>query len=201
MGTTTPNEQVDTLHATTVWGFFRFFSLENTTVNKNIEKRDAADMNPDPITGAPGSHPVGTGIGAAGGAAAGAAIGSAAGPVGALVGAAVGAVAGGLAGKATAEAIDPTAEEAYWRDNYRSRPYADSSATYETYAPAYQYGWESKARYPGRKYSEVESDLASGWGKSKGAAKLGWDKAKHATRDAWNRVERALPGDADRDGK
>ena len=60
---------------------------------------------------------------------------------------------------------------------------------YETYAPAYQYGWESKGRYPGRKYSEVESDLASGWGKTKGAAKLGWDKARHATRDAWDRLE------------
>ena len=168
---------------------------------KNIDKRDVADTNPDPITGAPGSHPVGTGIGAAGGGAAGAAIGSVAGPVGTMVGAAVGAVAGGFAGKATAEAIDPTAEEAYWRANYQTRPYADSNSGYETYAPAYQYGWESRSRYPGRKYSEVESDLATGWGKTKGATKLGWDKAKHATRDAWDRVERALPGDSDGDGQ
>jgi hypothetical protein len=32
-----------------------------------------------------------------------------------------------------------------------------------------------------------------------------WDRAKHATRDAWNRVsdtvERATPGDSERDGK
>lgn len=82
---------------------------------KNMtEKRDA---NRDPITGAPGSHPVGTGLGAAaGGVAAGAAAGTVAGPVGTVVGAAVGAVVGGLAGKATAEAIDPTAEDAYWQD-------------------------------------------------------------------------------------
>jgi len=42
------------------------------------------DANRDPLTGAPGSHPVGTGIGAAaGGVAAGAAAGTlAAGPVG-----------------------------------------------------------------------------------------------------------------------
>ena len=32
------------------------------------------DLNEDPITGEPGSHPVGTGLGAAGGAAAGAAL-------------------------------------------------------------------------------------------------------------------------------
>src|SRR3954469_20482519 len=75
--------------------------------------RTSKDMNPDPITGAPGSHPVGTGVGAAGGGAAGAAIGSMAGPIGTAVGAVVGAVAGGLAGKGAAEAIDPTAEDAY----------------------------------------------------------------------------------------
>ena len=159
------------------------------------------DANPDPITGAPGSHPVGTGVGATGGGLAGAAIGAAAGPVGAAVGAAVGAVAGGLAGKATAEAIDPTAEEAYWRENYQSRPYADSKVGFEDYAPAYQYGWEAKGRYPDRKYSEVEPELAAGWSKTKGAAKLGWVKAKHATRDAWDRLERAVPGDSDGDGK
>ena len=94
------------------------------------------DPNPDPITGAPGAHPVGTGLGAAGGAAAGAAIGSAAGPVGTAVGAVAGAVAGGLAGKGIAEAIDPTVEDAYWRDNYSSRPYAEKNVPYENYRPA-----------------------------------------------------------------
>jgi uncharacterized protein (TIGR02271 family) len=67
------------------------------------------DANRDPITGEPGSHPIGTGLGAvAGGAVAGAATGTVAGPVGTGVGAAVGAVAGGLAGKAAGEKFDPT---------------------------------------------------------------------------------------------
>ena len=52
------------------------------------------DANRDPLTGAPGSHPVGTATGAVAGGAAGAAVGSAAGPVGTVVGAAVGAVVG-----------------------------------------------------------------------------------------------------------
>ena len=74
------------------------------------------DLHTDPISGAPGAHPVGTGVGAmAGGAAAGAAIGAIAGPVGAVLGVAVGAVVGGLAGKGVAEMADPTAEEAYRR--------------------------------------------------------------------------------------
>jgi hypothetical protein len=44
------------------------------------------NANRDPLTGAPGSHPVGTGLGAiAGGAAAGAATGTVAGPIGTVV--------------------------------------------------------------------------------------------------------------------
>jgi phage tail tape-measure protein len=81
----------------------------------NDETRQAG-TNRDPITGAPGAHPVGVGLGAAaggiaGGIAAGAATGTvAAGPIGTVVGAAVGAVAGGLGGKAVAEHFDPTVE-------------------------------------------------------------------------------------------
>ena len=53
----------------------------------------------------------------------------------------------------TAEnAIDPNAEDAYWRDNYKTRPYATSGASYEQFRPAYQYGWESAGRYRGRKF-------------------------------------------------
>ena len=93
-----------------------------------LERNDDL-ANRDPITGAPGSHPVGTGVGAvAGGVAAGAAAGAVAGPVGAVVGAAVGAVVGGLAGKAVAENIDPTVEDAYWRDSYTERPYVPAGA-------------------------------------------------------------------------
>src|SRR3954468_15244107 len=87
-----------------------------------------ADANPDAITGAPGSHPVGTGVGAAAAGAAGALAGSVVPGVGTAiggaVGAVVGAVAGGLAGKGVAESINPTEEDAYWRENHNTRPYA-----------------------------------------------------------------------------
>jgi len=170
-----------------------------------LDKDLRNDANRDPITGAPGAHPVGTGVGALGGVAAGAAVGSAAGPVGTVVGAAVGAVAGGLAGKSVAESVDPTREDAYWRDNYSSRPYVDRNSTYDDYGPAYGYGVNAFSRYPGRRFDEVESDLERGWGDSRGTSRLTWERAKSATRDAWNRlsdsVERAIPGDSDRDGK
>src|SRR5687768_3673012 len=111
-----------------------------TPVNPGDTYRKEKDENRDPITDAPGAHPVGVGVGAAGAGAAGALIGSVAGPVGSAVGAVVGAVAGGLAGKGVAEAVNPTAEDAYWRDEYRNRPYYDAGTTYDEYAPAYRYG-------------------------------------------------------------
>ena len=63
--------------------------------NRNTEIHRKKDANRDPITGTPGSHPVGTGVGAAaggiaGGIGAGALAGSVAGPVGTVIGAAVG---------------------------------------------------------------------------------------------------------------
>src|SRR4029078_497129 len=118
------------------------------------------DTNPDPITGEPGSHPVGVGVGAAlTGAAAGAAGGDFAGPIGAVAGAAIGAVAGGYAGKAVEEQLDPTAEDAYWRENYRNRPYVEEGSEYDAYRPAYQYGWESRSHYRDRRFEDVEPEL------------------------------------------
>ena len=165
--------------------------LNETKAQKKAEHRD-------PLSGAHGAHPVGAGVGAAaggiaGGAATGAAIGTVAGPLGTLAGAAVGVVAGavvgGLAGKAVAEGIDPTVEHAYWRANYMSRSYAQPGVGYDEYAPAYQYGWESRARYGGRPYEEVESKLESGWAAAAHSkSKLVWRHAKGAVHDSWDRV-------------
>ena len=181
-----------------------------TTRNPSTTKTEGLDPTPDanrdPISGAPGSHPIGTGIGAAaGGMAAGAAVGTVAGPVGTAIGAAVGAVAGGLAGKGVAEMIDPTVEDEYWRDNYSTRPYVESGARYEDYGPAYRYGVQSYGRYRGKSFEDVDSDLMRGWEQAKGTSRLTWERAKRAAKDSWqrvsDRVERAIPGDSDRDGR
>lgn len=169
-------------------------------------KHSDRDENRDPITGEPGAHPVGSGVGAAGGGTTGAVIGGVVGgPIGAAVGAVIGGVAGGLAGKGVAEAIDPTAEEAYWRNEHATRDYVRSDEyTYDNdYSPAYRVGYEGYGKHAadGGTYDEVEGELEQSWESSKGESKLAWRDAKHATRDAWHRVERALPGDADGDGR
>lgn len=159
------------------------------------------DANPDPITGSPGAHPVGTGLGAAAGGTAGAAIGSMAGPAGTVVGAAVGAIAGGLGGKAAGESVNPTAENAHWREMYASEPYYKNDYTYDDYEPAYRTGYENRAKFSDRSFEEVEGDLRGDYERNRGSSRLAWDDAKDATRAAWHRVERAMPGDADHDGR
>ncbi len=154
-------------------------------------------LHKDPITGTPGSHPVGTGIGAAGagvvGGIAGAAIG---GPVGAVAGVAAAAVLGGIAGKATAEAINPTTEADYWKHNFASRPYAQSHTVFEQYAPAYQYGWESyeSRGANNRTFESIEAELGRDWDRVKGGSRLAWNQAKDASRDAWDRVRSTARG-------
>jgi len=156
---------------------------ENTTTTKS-------DANPDPITGAPGAHPIGVGAGAAGGGTTGALIGAmVAGPIGAGVGAVVGAVAGGLVGKGAAEVVNPTVEHEYWRGEFSRRPYIAQGASYERYAPAYQYGWESYTRHGANKrdFDAIEPELRREWESRSDHENLSWSDARAASRDAWLR--------------
>ena len=167
-----------------------------------LKERDERDANRDAITGEVGSHPIGTGLGAvAGGMAAGAAAGTVVGPVGTVIGAAVGAVVGGLAGKAVGELVDPTLEDNYWREHYTHEPYSDHGLSYDDYGPAYRTGYEGRGRYPGRSFDDVQNDLQANYERTRGNSRLDWYQGKSAVRAAWDRVERALPGDSDRDGK
>jgi len=177
----------------------------NSATNKNrsddrIKDKQSvkkAQENRDPISGAHGAHPVGTGVGAAtggiaAGAATGAAIGTIAGPIGTAVGASIGvaagAILGGLAGKAVGESVNPTIEHEYWRTNYTDRPYVRSGEAYEEYENAYQSGWESESRHQDKSFEDVESQLQHDWSAGRGKSKLEWERAKPAIRDAWERA-------------
>ena len=164
--------------------------------NDRTDRTNDPARNPDPITKAPGSHPIGTGVGAAvggaaaagGAVAAGAAMGSVVGPVGTAVGAAIGAVAGGLIGKGVVEGVNPTAEHEYWRQNYNQRPYVQSGASYDEYAPAYQAGWEARQAHAGEQFDDIEGQIVQDWNRARGKSKLTWEQAKAAARDSWDRV-------------
>ncbi|RZL65427.1 MAG: PA2169 family four-helix-bundle protein [Variovorax sp.] len=146
------------------------------------------EPNRDPITGAPGAHPVGTGLGATGGALAGAAAGSLGGPVGTVIGLVAGAVAGGLGGKAVAEGVNPTMEDAYWRENYAKERYVEAGRPYDDYGPAYEFGWTGRAQR-GEDFDAVEPALADEWQTRRGTSTLDWADARPATRAAWERAD------------
>jgi hypothetical protein len=168
----------------------------------NDHNNPTRDLNRDPLTGTPGSHPVGVGVGGMGGAAAGAAIGAIGGPLGMLIGGGIGTLVGAAAGKGVAERIDPTGEEQFWRETHSTRPYHDARFDYENdYAPAYSYGVDARSRYQDRTWDEaLEQELGTGWGQVRGQSRLEWDHARDAVRDAWDRSDRTYRawGEADR---
>ena len=124
------------------------------------------------------------------------------GPVGMAVGAAIGGLAGAAAGNGVATAVNPAAEDTYWRTSYSTRPGYVSGYNYDDdYLPAYRLGYDGRSRYAGRSFDDVESSLRSDWERLRGTSRLTWNQASNATRDAWHRVERALPGDFDGDGR
>lgn len=160
-------------------------------MSKPHEEEAGTDSNPDPITGEPGSHPLGTGIGAASGAATGAAIGAIGGPIGSLIGGAIGAVTGGLVGKGVEERYDPTVEDAHWKANHASQPYAQTSGKpYENYQSAYTTGHQGASEYgtAGAKFDDVEDKLKAKYEQAKDSAAVGWEHAKDATRAAYDKV-------------
>jgi hypothetical protein len=158
-------------------------------MDENRNRNSGRADHRDPITGEPGAHPLGTTAGAATGGVAGAAIGMAVGPVGAIVGATIGAVAGGLAGKGVAEAINPTVEDAYWRDAYTREPYYRAGTAYDVYAPAYRTGWEGRGRYSDRTFDEAEAELRADYERMSAGMGSTWDDNRAAARAAWERID------------
>ncbi len=160
----------------------------------SVNKKTQSELsNEDPITGAPGSHPVGTGVGAAlGGALVGAVSGTVAGPIGTVVGTIAGGVAGAFAGKSIAEDLDPTVEATYWRNAYAGRPYYSEDYSYEDYELAYQSGWEAYDPAIGLDWTSREVEARKRWEAVGGDTTMPWDQAKLAAEDAYGRVnERA----------
>jgi hypothetical protein len=132
---------------------------------KTIDLPPYGPRNADPLTDAPGAHPIETGIGAAvGGAASGLAVGAVGGPVGAVAGAIVGgALAGGLAGKGIGELLDPTTEDNWLRDRFGEREEPSTEEELAAQRRAYRFGLAAQSRFAGRMFRDVEPDLRRAW--------------------------------------
>ena len=92
-----------------------------------------------------------------------------------------------------------TKAEAYWREHHAKQPYADKNLSFEHYAPAYRTGHEGAAKYTGKKFEEIEDDLALDYEKNRAGSDLPWDQARPAVQAAWDRLGGVIsPRDPDR---
>lgn len=89
----------------------------------------------------------------------------------------------------------------HFRNSYETTPYYQQGRSWNDYEPAYKYGYDQYGANSGRRFEDVESDLERGWEATKANSRLAWSEAKEAVRDGWHRLERAMPGDADGDGR
>lgn len=99
----------------------------------SIKTTAAPDVNPDPITGAPGAHPVGT-----------------------VIRAVLGAIVGGLAGRGVAGSIEPTREDAGWRENCTDRPGIENESSFDDFGRVYGYGANAYIKYPARRRGDSD---------------------------------------------
>src|SRR4029453_16842023 len=98
----------------------------------------------------------------------------------------------GTGGLAAGEDLDEVAEGAYWRQNFRRRPYYQPGTPYEHYEPGYRYGWQNAldTAYEGREFDDVESELERSWDARHGENRQEWDQAREGGRGAWHRARR-----------
>jgi len=81
-------------------------------------------------------------------------------------------------------------DDTYYRNDWQTN-YARLGGTYDDYAPAYRYGNEMRrdARYQGRSWDDVESDLRSDWDTRYGSSgNSTWERMKAAVRSGWDRM-------------
>ena len=84
--------------------------------------------------------------------------------------------------------FNPIVENNYWSENWSQRPYAKADLGYSYYQPAYQFGWESRMRYTGHDWEDVQGNLMREWEARRGDSKSTWEEIKDAVKDAWDRV-------------
>ncbi|NND59383.1 MAG: hypothetical protein HKN49_03870 [Gammaproteobacteria bacterium] len=92
-------------------------------------------------------------------------------------------------------------EDEYWDEYYRTRPYVDKDSSFDTYRPAYRFGYRNRLSRWGEKFDDIENELRRDWERFEDRAGLTWARAREAVRDGWHHLERRLPGDADGDGR
>ncbi|PTY06238.1 hypothetical protein DB347_12380 [Opitutaceae bacterium EW11] len=85
--------------------------------------------------------------------------------------------------------MNPTAEEAYWREHHERQWFA-AGRTYEAFRDAYRVGYEGYGRFgrKGGEFDDYETEFRAAYERGEGGATLPWEEARQAARAAWNRL-------------
>ena len=92
-----------------------------------------------------------------------------------------GAVAGGYAGKGVGELIDPTTEDDWLRDHFKSRPYVEEGDDFDDFHPAYRYGALAESKFGDAGINLMDQQLQSDWEASQ-ESDMPWTKARAPSR-------------------
>jgi uncharacterized protein (TIGR02271 family) len=85
---------------------------------------------------------------------------------------------------------DSASDDSYYRSHWDSN-YSSLGGGYDDYDPAYRYGTQMRndARYAGRNWDDVETDLRSDWDTRYSRSGVStWEKMKAAVRHGWDKV-------------
>ncbi|MDN4053918.1 YsnF/AvaK domain-containing protein [Massilia sp. YIM B02763] len=94
--------------------------------------------------------------------------------------------------------VESLGDDSSFRNDWNSN-YASLGGTYDDYAPAYRYGSESRSKYSGRNWDDVESDLRTDWDSRYGTSggPSTWEKFKAAVRHGWDKITPDMDDDDD----
>ena len=92
-------------------------------------------------------------------------------------------------------AIDKTAEQKYWQNQFRNESYYEPGKKFEDYEPAYRTAIEGYGRYSDTAptFDAAEKSLKADYEKLRDQTELGWDKAKNAAKAAGTASRRQCP--------
>jgi len=80
-------------------------------------------------------------------------------------------------------------DDTFFRSDW-DKNYSSLGGSYDDYAPAYRYGSESRGKYAGRNWDDVETDLRSDWDTKYAGSGVAstWEKFKAAVRHGWDKI-------------
>ena len=91
-----------------------------------------------------------------------------------------------------------SAKQIDWREHHPGQPYA-GKRSYEDFVPAYRTAEGAFATHAGKKFEEIEDDLALGYKKHDPLSALPWDEVRPAVQSAWDKLGGVItPMDRDR---